>query len=186
MKTEDDQTLVVRCRNGDRAAFGALVVRYQKPVYNVALRMLRDPEDARDVTQTTFLKAFARLEDFDPRFKFFSWLYRIAINESINLGQRRPVFEALDETLEESAPGPDQVHGHSQLAATIESTLQRLSHDQRAVIVLRHFLECSYEDMSAVLEIPIKTVKSRLFEARKQLRQKLEHQIDANLFASRG
>ena len=92
MKTEDDQTLVVRCRNGDRAAFGALVVRYQKPVYNAALRMLRDPEDARDVTQTTFLKAFARLEDFDPRFKFFSWLYRIAINESINLDQQTLIF----------------------------------------------------------------------------------------------
>ncbi|MGA0838311.1 MAG: RNA polymerase sigma factor, partial [Pseudomonadales bacterium] len=83
-------------------------MRYQKPIYNAALRMLRDPEDARDVTQTTFLKAFARLDNFDPRFKFFSWLYRIAINESINLGERRPVFEALDENLEEPSPArPD-------------------------------------------------------------------------------
>ena len=91
MKEDDDATLVRRCRNGDRAALEQLVMRYQKPVFNVALRLLRDSEDARDVAQTTFLKVFEHLGDYNPSFKFYSWIYRIAINESLNaLGSRKP------------------------------------------------------------------------------------------------
>src|SRR5262249_48526730 len=88
---EDDPALVLRCREGDRDAFERLVMRYQKPVFNVALRMLRNRQDALDVAQTTFLKAFEHLADYDPAFRFYSWLYRIAINESLNaLALRRP------------------------------------------------------------------------------------------------
>jgi RNA polymerase sigma-70 factor (ECF subfamily) len=81
---DDDRTLVWRCRQGDQAAFGQLITRYQRPVFNAALRLLREPEEAKDVAQTTFLKAFERLADYDPRFKFYSWLYRIAVNESLD------------------------------------------------------------------------------------------------------
>jgi RNA polymerase sigma factor (sigma-70 family) len=78
VREDDDPALVRRCRDGERSAFEQLVVRYQKPVYNAALRMLHEPQDAMDVAQTTFLKAFEHLADYDPSFKFYSWIYRIA------------------------------------------------------------------------------------------------------------
>jgi RNA polymerase sigma-70 factor (ECF subfamily) len=88
---EDDGALVQRCRDGDRRAFDRLVIRYQKPVFNAALRMLKNPEDARDVAQTVFLKVFEHLGQYDPNLRFYSWIYRIALNESINGHVRRSV-----------------------------------------------------------------------------------------------
>ena len=84
MNEDSDGTLVRRCCNGDRHAFEALVVRYEKPVFNAALRMLHDREEARDVAQTVFLKVYEHLGEYDPSHKFYSWIYRIALNESIN------------------------------------------------------------------------------------------------------
>ena len=92
--------LVERCRNGDRAAFTELVVRYQRPVYNAAFWILRKPEDANDVAQTVFLKVVEQLDDYDPRYRFFSWIYRIAVNESLNLLRRNGREEALDDDVE--------------------------------------------------------------------------------------
>jgi RNA polymerase sigma-70 factor, ECF subfamily len=103
---EDDPTLVLRCREGNRDAFERLVIRYQKPIFNVALRMLRNRQDALDVAQTTFLKAFEHLADYDPAFRFYSWLYRIAINESLNaLALRKPRGE-LDANTADESPAP--------------------------------------------------------------------------------
>jgi len=173
VKEEDDPALVRRCREGERDAFEQLVRRYQKPVFNAALRMLRDPEDAMDVAQTTFLKAFEHLADYDPSFKFYSWLYRIAINESLNaLGSRR-TFQAINGEEPDEAPGPDlQVEGEQTLRA-IEDALMRIGPELRAVIILRHFLHLSYQDMADTLLLPEKTVKSRLFSARQLLRDRL-------------
>ena len=173
MKEEDDPALVRRCREGERDAFEQLVRRYQKPVFNAALRMLRDPEDAMDVAQTTFLKAFEHLADYDPSFKFYSWLYRIAINESLNaLGSRR-TFQEINGEEPDEAPGPDlQVEGEQTLRA-IEDALTRIGPELRAVIILRHFLHLSYQDMADTLLLPEKTVKSRLFSARQLLRDRL-------------
>ena len=80
MSKPNDTDLVNRSLEGDRKAFEALLIRYEKPVYNAAYRMLNDAEDARDVAQTVFLKAYEKLGDFDPRYRFFSWIYRIALN----------------------------------------------------------------------------------------------------------
>ncbi len=97
MDNDPDIALVERCRNGDWAAFTELVVRYQRPIYNAAFWMLRKAEDANDITQVVFLKVAERLDEYDPRFKFFSWIYRIAVNESLNLLRRNRREEALDE-----------------------------------------------------------------------------------------
>ena len=86
---EEDRALVQRYMQGDREAFTLLVVRYQRPVYNAAFWVLRKGEDASDISQTVFLKAAQQINDYDPRYKFFSWLYRIAINESLNLLRKR-------------------------------------------------------------------------------------------------
>jgi RNA polymerase sigma-70 factor (ECF subfamily) len=170
---EDDRRLVRRCREGDRGAFEQLVVRYQKPVFNAALRMLRDPEEARDVAQTTFLKVFEHLADYDPCFKFYSWLYRIAINESLNVLNSRTPAEGLSDEEPDAAPGPERWAEGAQVGRAIEDALMRMKPDLRTVIVLRHFMHLSYQDMGEILTLPEKTVKSRLHSARQLMRGQL-------------
>lgn len=173
MKEDDDRVLVRQCRQGDRAACEQLVVRYQKPVFNAALRMLRNVEDARDVAQTTFLKAFEHLADYDATRKFYSWLYRIAVNESLNaLGSRKP-FEAISGDEPDETPGPERLVESEQLRGAIEEALMQIKPELRTVIVLRHVLHLSYQDMGDILTLPEKTVKSRLYEARQLLRDSL-------------
>ena len=148
-------------------------MRYQKPVFNVALRMLRNPEDALDVAQTTFLKAFEHLGDYDPAFRFYSWLYRIAINESLNALALRKPSEELDGKALDEAPGPDRLAEGDQALHAIVDGLMHVSPELRTVIVLRHIAQLSYQDIAEALGLPEKTVKSRLHSAREQLRAHL-------------
>ena len=175
MSEDDDAELVRRCGQGDRRAFEKLVLRYQRPVYNAALRMLRHPDDACDVVQTVFLKAYEHLADFDPRYRFYSWIYRIALNESINQLSGRRRTGPVPEDAPSDGPGPDESLDSLQAARHVQAALVTLPEQYRAVIVLRHFLDCSYTDMAEILELPEKTVKSRLFSARQLLRSALQH-----------
>ncbi len=165
--------MVQRCRDGDLRAFDRLVIRYQKPVFNAALRMLRNPEDARDVAQTVFLKVFEHLGQYDPNLRFYSWIYRIALNESINVLGRSRHCEAISGDEVDQTPGVERQVESEQMSLAIEQALLRIPPEHRAVIVLRHFQHLSYEDISDILEIPEKTVKSRLYSARQQLRELL-------------
>ncbi len=173
MTTTDDGDLVLRCLEGDRWAFGVLVERYQMPVYNAALRMVHRPDDAADITQSVFLKAYENLDRYDSKFKFFSWIYRIAIHESINFVRRRRPTVALDESRGDGGPLPDVAAERSEIAHRVQEALMRVSPEHRAVVVLRHFLGCSYREIAEVLELPEKTVKSRLFDARQALKRVL-------------
>ena len=134
--------------------------------------MLGNVQDAEDVTQTVFGNAFAALDSYDPRFRFFSWIYRMTVNESLNTSKRRKNMVSLDGSFD--VPAPDST---SQSATDAEdrvgSALLELKPDDRAVVVLRHFVSFSYEEISDVLDVPVKTVKSRLFTARERLRQSL-------------
>jgi RNA polymerase sigma-70 factor (ECF subfamily) len=177
VERDHDQELVEGCRNGDRAAFAALVVRYQQPIYNAAYRVLGNAEDAADIAQAVFLKVAERLEEYDPRFKFFSWLYRIAINESLNLLRRNGREEPLDEEMD--IPGADSANpewqlGEAQVSRRVQGALMRMRAEDRVMIALRHFSECSYREIGAILELDEKTVKSRLYEARSRLRGLLQ------------
>ena len=170
---DDDRVLVERCRHGDREAFTALVVRYQRPIYNAAFWVLHKAEDASDISQIVFLKVAERLDDYDPKYKFFSWIYRIAVNESLNLLRRKGHEEELDEEMD--LPGADNADPLWQLSAAerlrrVQSTLKSMATNDRVVLTLRHFSECSYQEMAQILELDEKTVKSRLFEARQRLR----------------
>ena len=169
-----DQELLTRYRNGDRDAFAEIVVRYQRPVYNAALWMLRNVDDARDVAQAVFLKVVERLDDYDPRYKFFSWIYRIAVNESLNLQRRHRHEDELDDdhvdVAGEESAGPERQASAAELSRDLRRAMMSLPTSDRLVLTLRHFSECSYEDMASILEIDQKTVKSRLFEARRRLR----------------
>jgi RNA polymerase sigma-70 factor (ECF subfamily) len=174
MDEDSDGTLVRRCCNGDRRAFEALVVRYERPVYNAALRMLRDREEARDVAQTVFLKVYEHLGEYDPSHRFYSWIYRIALNESINTLQRRRPRAPLDPEMAGEEPGPDDSLSQVQLSGGLAAAVAGLRDEYRAVIVLRHYLGCSYEDMASIVGVPVKTVKSRLFSARQLLKTAMQ------------
>ena len=100
MDNDTDQALLERYRNGDRAAFTELVIRYQRPIYNAAFWVLRRAEDANDVAQIVFLKVAERLDEYDPKYRFFSWIYRIAVNESLNMLRRNGREDALDDEVE--------------------------------------------------------------------------------------
>jgi RNA polymerase sigma-70 factor (ECF subfamily) len=177
-----DQALVERCRDGDRAAFTELVIRYQRPIYNAAYRVLGNAEDASDIAQVVFLRVAERLHDYDSRFKFFSWIYRIAINESLNLlrraGREEPLDEDADPPAAESA-GPEWQAHSAELSRRVQKALMSMKVDDRAVLTLRHFSECSYREIGDILDLQEKTVKSRLFEARQRLRELLKDLIPA-------
>jgi len=152
-------------------------VRYQKPIFNAALRMLHQPEDARDVAQTTFLKAFEHLGDYNPSFKFYSWIYRIAINESLNaLGSRRTRVPLEADGEADEAPGPEQRLEGEQMSRAIDKALLKINPELRTLIVLRHFMHLSYQDIAEIVSLPEKTVKSRLYSARQLLRESLLQQ----------
>lgn len=174
---DPDLALVERSRKGDWAAFTELVVRYQRPIYNAAFWVLRNPDDASDVTQTVFLKVAERLDDYDPQHRFFSWIYRIAVNESLNVLRRNGRDEALDDDAE--LPGADSANpewqaSEAQQSLRVRRTLLSMSPNDRMVLALRHFSECSYAEIAHILDLDEKTVKSRLFEARHRLRSLLQ------------
>lgn len=173
MSEDHDIALLNDCKRGDRQALESLVRRYERPVYNAAYRMLGNPDEAADVTQTVFLKAFENLDRFNPKYKFFSWIYRIAVNESINLLKRRGRTELFDDTLPATTLSPEEMMESERVGEEIQTALMSIQEDHRAVIVLRHFSECSYRQISEILQIPEKTVKSRLFSARQRMKQRL-------------
>jgi len=170
---EPDESLVARMRGGDPEALTALVARYQRPLYNLAYRVLGNAEDAADVTQDVFLKVSEHAGEYDARFRFFSWIYRIAVNTSLNLRRAHRREEALEDEAEMAGPerlDPEWSAREAELSARVQSALMTLEPGDRAVLSLRHFSELSYREIAQVLEVDEKTVKSRLHEARARLR----------------
>ena len=167
---DDDVELVSRCLNAERKAFESIVDKYQKIVFNVALRIINDSDDAEDVTQSVFIKVFENLSKYNPQYKFFSWLYRIALNEAINFQNQRRYHEALESNDVPDKDTPENVFTKTEILQSVENAIMKLDIDYRVVIVLRHFQELSYTEISKILDIPEKTVKSRLFTARQILK----------------
>lgn len=176
MNKDRELALVRDCQRGDRQALDTLVRQFEKPVFNAAFRMLANVDEAADVSQTAFMKLFENIGRFDPQYRLFSWLYRIALNESINQLHRRQPVVPLDE-----APCPDQDVAEETVATSercdeVQAALMALHEDYRTVIVLRYFTECSYRQIGEILRLPEKTVKSRLYTARQQMKTLLQLQ----------
>jgi len=165
---DDEDELIGRCLAGDRSAFEPLVERYHRPLFRVAARLLGDREEAKDVTQTTFLKAYKGLATCDRERRFFSWIYRILVNECLNALRARRPMQGLEETMAAPGPAADPIDV-SETRRRVRKALLQLPDVQRDVILLRHFAEMRYEQMAAALGVPEKTVKSRLFSARQRL-----------------
>ena len=155
--------------DGHPQAFGELVDRYQKVIFNAVLRIVNNYEDAKDTTQTVFVKAFENLSSYDSRYKFFSWIYRLAVNEALNEVNRRRQTQPLNEDIRCKDCTPEEILHQHQLDEQIDEALAGLSSDYRLVIVMKYFLEMSLREIAEIIHVEEKTVKSRLYTARQHL-----------------
>jgi RNA polymerase sigma-70 factor (ECF subfamily) len=173
MPSETDNTLVRASLEGDRDAFGELLNRHETRVYNVIMRVTGNREDARDATQSAFLKAYDNLNTFKPEHRFFSWVCRIGVNEALNRIKRDRRTAVLEFEPRAREANPEQKAAGREIGKTVQAALGGLSPEYRVVIVLRHFQGLTYRELAQVTGVPVKTVKSRLFTARQTLRELL-------------
>ncbi len=173
MSNAGDNDLVAATLAGDRTAFDELVGRYQGKIYNLALRITGNTDDALDVSQAAFLKAYDNLGRFNPAHRFFSWIYRIGLNEALDVVGRRRRFADLDAEIPAAEAGPEDRMRGRESGRRLGAALGRLTPQYRAVIVLRHLHGLSYNEIAKVVGVPARTVKSRLFTARRELRRQL-------------
>ena len=176
MHKNGDAALVNDCIHGDRRAMTRLVSQYQRPVFNAAYRILGNTDDAADTTQIVFLKVFEHIGNYDPKFKFFSWVYRIAINESLNQVKKRRKLEPLADSYASPWRGPAEELDSDRLSDRVQGALMQLNEDYRTVVILKHMSGCSYQQISEILQLPEKTVKSRLYSARQLMKKTLQHE----------
>ncbi len=172
-QSADDQTAVSRCLGGDTAAFEGIVRRYQQVLFTVALRLLGDHEEARDAAQNTFVKAFEKLGTYDPKRRFFSWIYRILVNECLNVRRRPAALRSVHVDADAIQAASSDVVEAAERRSAVKKAILTLPDAYREVIVLRHFAALSYEEMSDAIGVPAKTVKSRLYTARQLLAERL-------------
>jgi RNA polymerase sigma-70 factor (ECF subfamily) len=131
--------------------------------------MVNDYDDAQDITQAVFIKAFENLKNYKPEFRFYSWIYRIMINETLNWKKKNQTYSELDQNIVSSSKNPEEQFLSNRLSEKVQDAVADLMIDHRVVIVLKHFVALPYSDISYILDIPEKTVKSRLFSARQKL-----------------
>jgi RNA polymerase sigma-70 factor (ECF subfamily) len=182
----DESALVAKAREGDLAAFNELVNSYSRKIFRLAKHITQNDEDAEDVLQETFLKAFEHLGDFQGQSKFYTWIVRIAVNESLMKLRKRksdrsvpldePVDTGEDTVVREIAvwdENPEQKYSREELGQILDEAVQGLRPAFRTVFVLRDIEELSTEETAEALGISVPAVKSRLLRARLQLREKL-------------
>jgi RNA polymerase sigma-70 factor (ECF subfamily) len=173
MITNDDTNLVQECLAGNTRAFEALIDKYQKAIFNIVYRMTDNYDDAEDITQSVFIKVYEKLSSFNPKFKFFSWLYRIALNESLNLMNQKKRLSELDADFIIKEKTPEEKYNELELSERIQDALMEIELEHRALIVLKHFEGFSYEEMAYIFDISEQKVKSRLYTARQMLKDVL-------------
>lgn len=184
--TGEDLALVQSAREGDMAAFEQLIKRYDRNVFRIANHITQNREDAEDVVQDAFLKAYQKLDQFQGNSKFYTWLVRIAVNEALMKLRKRKASKtvSIDEDVETDegfvprevtdwSPNPEQLYKQAELGDILEKTIQGLPSGFRTVFVLRDVEGLSTEETADALGLSIPAVKSRLLRARLQLRERL-------------
>ncbi len=181
-----DLKTIKRCKRGEEAAFAEILACYRVPIYNLCYRMTRNSEDARDLAQEVFIKVFALLDRFDENYAFSSWLFRIATNHCIDhLRRNRMRFLSLDGVpgkdgeefelqLPHKGPAPDAVLERKQAMLFLEEVMGDLPPHYKAVTLLRHDQQLSYDEIAEVLDLPLGTVKARIHRARNLIQQLLK------------
>jgi RNA polymerase sigma-70 factor, ECF subfamily len=180
----EEIALISRAKAGDQEAFATLVQRYQRQVYNLALRMLRDTDEASEATQEAFLAAWQHLRGFRQDARFATWLYRITYHHCLKVSESRRRDSVARSELSATTARMHSPEGRMsiesaliaerELRETVRDEIAHLPPKYRAVLVLRHLQELSYEEISDVMRVPIGTVKTQLFRARALLKERLE------------
>jgi RNA polymerase sigma-70 factor (ECF subfamily) len=166
-----------QARQGDQAAFGKLIEAYQRPVYNLAYRMLNNPGEAEEAAQEAFIRAYTRLHTYNPKHKFSTWMLSITSNYCIDIiRKRRALLLSIDEPLpphpalmSDGQKGPESQMEMSEQQEMVQALLQELAPDYRQAVVLRYWHELSYEEIAEMMDTTVSAIKSRLFRARRQL-----------------
>jgi RNA polymerase sigma-70 factor (ECF subfamily) len=187
----DDRDLVARALEGDESAYGELLERFKRPVFSLIYRMIGDREQAEDLAQESFVKAFNNLDSYNPSYRFSSWLFKIANNHAIDHLRRARLStvsihgsphaastEREEETrivLEAPDESPEQEFLALELGSEIEQAISKLRPDYRTAVILRHIESRPYEEIAEIMEVPIGTVKTFLHRARAELREALAH-----------
>ncbi|MDR2031720.1 MAG: RNA polymerase sigma factor RpoE [Azoarcus sp.] len=183
---EIDQQLVERVQGGDKQAFGLLVSKYQRKLYRLLARLVRDPAEVEDLTQETFIKAYRALGAFRGESAFYTWLYRIGINTAKNhlaaQGRRVSALTGMDSSEMEGLEGGERLRDFDtperqlmtrQIAQTVDEAMASLPDELREAITLRELEGLSYEDIATAMDCPIGTVRSRIFRAREAIAARL-------------
>ena len=184
--TRTDEELVARAQGGDVESFNQLIVRWERPIYALAYRVIGREEDARDVCQDAFLRAYRALPGFKGQAKFSSWLYRIALNlcrDWIRRQRRTPVSqlpEDIDASELVAAAGPvesiEELVARRELSAIVEEAMSVLSEEQRTAIILKEYHGMTFQEIADMQGCPLSTVKTRLYQGLSLLRRRLEQQ----------
>ena len=181
----DDRSLVERILGGERDLFTVLVKRYERRLVNYVYRITHRYEEAHDLTQEIFVKVYLALDRYDSKYQFSTWLFRIAQNSAIDALRKKSVSEVpLVRTTDDEPSGkerefaddgisPYRALKNKQLSAAIDGAVQKLPPDYRELIQLRHFAELSYEEIASMKQLPLGTVKNKLFRARNLLKEAL-------------
>lgn len=185
---QDDASLIAQSVRGDRIAFGELVLRHQDRLYNTVYRLLGNADDAQDVVQDAFLNAYQSLHHFKGDSRFYTWLYRIAVNSAISLKRKHRVLLRADLHAQNGVVSePADCSDASQPGAALERqedeqrlqiALQRLTPEHRTVLVLKEIDGRKYEEIAEILHVPIGTIRSRLHRARLELRDLLQRETE--------
>jgi RNA polymerase sigma-70 factor (ECF subfamily) len=178
-----DEELVSRSIGGDQDSFNQLVLRWERPIYALAYRVIGREEDARDVCQETFLRAFRALNGFRGQAKFSSWLYRIALNlcrDWIRRERRTPIVQAPEElevlemaAIREPSVSIEDLVARRELTRVVERAMARLPEEQRTAIILKEYHELTFQEIADLVGCPLSTVKTRLYQGLAVLRREL-------------
>ena len=185
-KTDPDELLVKKAQKGDMEAFEALVLKYEKIVFNISVRMLSDQDDALDASQDVFLKVYKSIKGFKSEAKFSTWIYRVTSNVCLDIIRRRKdrASVSLDAKIEfddgeasidpiSDTPCVEKEIERSELKRLVSEAVNELPENHRTMIILRDFQDMSYQDIAYVLDCPEGTIKSRISRARKVLKDLL-------------
>jgi RNA polymerase sigma-70 factor (ECF subfamily) len=186
-----DQEVVAHAREGRESAFRELIGRYERPVFSLIYRLVRDREKSEDLAQETFIKVLNAINRYDPAYKFSSWIFKIAHNTALDhLRKKEPETLSLDgsphaETQSEieastvsvasDTQNPEQYTEHRELSGVLEQAISRLRPEYRTAIVLCHMEGRPYEEIAEIMDVPLGTVKTYIHRARHELRRSLEH-----------